>query len=172
MLLRKIISGGQTGADQGALAAARELGLETGGLMPRDFLTEDGPQPEIARLYGLDQSSSASYTTRTRHNIMASDGTLIFGRTGSPGSRQTYKIANQLKMPVVIVPFPMRPCPATFLLETQKLTIRWLQQNEIKVLNVAGNRESVNPGIFLACKTYILQIGLLLSTVSDSHVEP
>lgn len=42
----RIISGGQTGADQGALVAAKQLGIETGGWTPRGFLTEAGPCPE------------------------------------------------------------------------------------------------------------------------------
>lgn len=39
-----IISGGQTGADQAGWRAARRCGLATGGRMPREFETEDGPR--------------------------------------------------------------------------------------------------------------------------------
>jgi hypothetical protein len=49
----KIISGGQTGVDRGALKAAKAAGLETGGWMPRGWLSEDGPHPEFAELYGM-----------------------------------------------------------------------------------------------------------------------
>jgi hypothetical protein len=39
-MLEKILSGGQTGADQAAWRAARSFGLPTGGWMPLGFLTE------------------------------------------------------------------------------------------------------------------------------------
>ena len=41
----KLVSGGQTGVDQGALEAAIELGLEHGGWCPRGRLSEAGPIP-------------------------------------------------------------------------------------------------------------------------------
>jgi hypothetical protein len=40
-----VISGGQTGADQGGLRAARACGIPTWGWAPRDWLTEAGPAP-------------------------------------------------------------------------------------------------------------------------------
>lgn len=49
----QLISGGQTGADQGALSAAFGLGIPVGGWMPLGYQTELGPQPNIAELYGL-----------------------------------------------------------------------------------------------------------------------
>src|SRR2546422_7963506 len=42
--LTKIISGGQTGADMGALLAAQDLSVESGGVAPKGWLTEEGPQ--------------------------------------------------------------------------------------------------------------------------------
>ena len=41
----KIISGGQTGADQAALDAAIELTIPYGGWLPKGRKTEDGPLP-------------------------------------------------------------------------------------------------------------------------------
>ena len=51
-MLDKVISGGQTGADQAGWRAARAVGIPTGGWMPLGFLTEDSPRPEFADLYG------------------------------------------------------------------------------------------------------------------------
>jgi len=42
----KIMSGGQTGVDRGALEAALELGIECGGWCPAGRLAEDGRIPE------------------------------------------------------------------------------------------------------------------------------
>lgn len=46
--LIKIVTGGQTGADQGALLAARAAGIATGGWAPLGWMTEDGPAPWLA----------------------------------------------------------------------------------------------------------------------------
>ena len=45
-MIEKIISGGQTGADQAALDAAIKLGIPHGGWMPIGRMTEDGPLPD------------------------------------------------------------------------------------------------------------------------------
>ena len=46
MLISKIISGGQTGVDRGAIEAALELGFPYGGLIPKGRLAADGAVPE------------------------------------------------------------------------------------------------------------------------------
>ena len=45
MLIAKIVSGGQTGVDRGAIEAALELGFPYGGLIPKGRLAEDGARP-------------------------------------------------------------------------------------------------------------------------------
>ena len=45
MTRKKIISGGQTGADQGALDAAIKYNFPHDGWIPKGRLTEDGPLP-------------------------------------------------------------------------------------------------------------------------------
>ncbi|MFW5955765.1 MAG: putative molybdenum carrier protein, partial [Rhodothermales bacterium] len=77
-MLKKIISGGQTGVDRAALDASRSLGLELGGWCPAGRRAEDGP---IDRSYPLKETEDADYATRTRKNVVDSDGTLIV----SPG---------------------------------------------------------------------------------------
>jgi putative molybdenum carrier protein len=90
-MIEKIISGGQTGADQGALDAAIKLGIPHGGWIPKGRITENGPLPDR---YDLIEMPTASYPERTEKNIRESDGTLILshGRlTG--GSEYTKKWA-------------------------------------------------------------------------------
>ena len=77
-MIEKIISGGQTGADQGALDAAINLGIPHGGWIPKGRITEDGPLPDR---YNLIEMPSASYPDRTRKNIRESDGTLILSHS-------------------------------------------------------------------------------------------
>ena len=42
VMLKKIISGGQTGIDKIGLIAAAENGFDTGGTAPSGFITENG----------------------------------------------------------------------------------------------------------------------------------
>src|ERR1700738_4353647 len=74
-MLRKIISGGQTGADRAGLDFAIERGLEHGGYVPRGRKAEDG---RIDDRYNLVELSTSSCPARTRRNIEQSDGTGIF----------------------------------------------------------------------------------------------
>jgi len=45
-VIGKIISGGQTGADQGAIDAAIKYSFLYGGWIPKGRLTENGPLPD------------------------------------------------------------------------------------------------------------------------------
>ena len=44
-----IISGGQTGADQAGIAAAVKHGLDVDGWAPKNWMTEDGPDPQLSK---------------------------------------------------------------------------------------------------------------------------
>jgi len=65
-----VLSGGQTGADEGALAAAAARGVATGGYMPRNCETEAGARPDLAERYGLE-ACDGGYGTRDRLNVDA-----------------------------------------------------------------------------------------------------
>jgi Circularly permutated YpsA SLOG family len=151
MTLKKIISGCQTGADLGALRAARELDLLTGGWMPKGYRTDEGPRPDLAERFDLLEHSSALYPGRTLTNVMASDGTLIFGNSYSPGCRLTKRCCIEQQRPYIIISWPKisRADPISHFL-------CWLDSNNIEVLNVAGNRERTNPGIEKAAKNFLL----------------
>jgi hypothetical protein len=75
MRVEKIVSGGQTGADQAALDVALERGLQVGGWVPKGRLAEDGPIPE--RYSGLVETQSSDPAVRTSLNLRDSDATLI-----------------------------------------------------------------------------------------------
>src|SRR5271169_2276250 len=99
-MLRKIISGGQTGADRAGLDFAIETGRDHGGYVPRDRKAEDG---RIDERYNLVELSTSSYPARTRRNIEESDGTVIFSleRLPSGGTKLTWEHANKLRKPVL-----------------------------------------------------------------------
>lgn len=150
-MIAKIISGGQTGADQGGLAAGRLLGLETGGHAPRGWRTQDGSTPELA-LFGLTEDDSPAYPPRTRKNVANSDGTLFFGNSSSPGGRLTIRYCRELEKPYFTV---LWPDPGQVV---DKLPVfrAWLAAERIHVLNVAGNREHTNPGICRAVSAFLI----------------
>jgi hypothetical protein len=145
----KIISGGQTGADMGALAAARELGFPTGGTAPQGWWTEEGPQEALLRSFGLRECDQPGYPARTRQNVMDSDATLLVGSCDSGGSALTYDIVKQVQKPVFRVETDSRP-------DIEQLR-HWIERHHIRVLNVAGNRESMSPGIFEFTRQLLLE---------------
>ena len=132
--IKKIISGGQSGADLAGLYFARLNNIETGGYMPNGFLTENGAKPEYAERYGLKEFG-IGYKLRTKRNVLESDGTIIFAECSSSGSVLTMRYCRENRKPCLITP-------------SSDGIITWLNDNRIQVLNVAGNRESVSPGIF------------------------
>jgi hypothetical protein len=127
MKLRRIISGGQTGADRTGLECARELGIETGGIAPQGWRTEDGADPSLAT-FGLEESQFYGYAARTAANVRNSDATLWFGDPTSPGGRATRRLCDYYHKPFLIN-LPMIP------------------SNLYAIINIAGNRASKNPAI-------------------------
>jgi hypothetical protein len=139
-LLRKIISGGQTGADVAGLDVAIKHGIPHGGAIPKGRLTENGSLPEK---YVLQEMTTKSYPKRTEKNVLDSDGTVILTHgilVG--GSLLTQKKAIQHKKPVIH-------------LDMNKVTVEkgadllhdFIENNGIEILNVAGSRASKDPDI-------------------------
>lgn len=137
----KIISGGQTGADRGALIAARKLGFETGGWMPYGFKAQDGKHPEFKELYGMSEHASPHYPPRTALNVKESDATVrIAMNFESSGEVFTLKMIYQYKKPH----FDVNPLDEEC---TPEMLANWLREKKVKILNIAGNSERSAPGI-------------------------
>lgn len=132
--LPRIVSGGQTGADQAGLFAARDLGFETGGWAPKEFLTEDGPNRDLLSGFGL-KDSGLPYAERTYQNVKESSLTLWFGRSGTSGYHATARSARMLRKPFIEADLYSDEILATYILQSS-------------IVNVAGNRASHNPEIF------------------------
>ncbi|MFH8249230.1 putative molybdenum carrier protein [Microbacterium sp. B2969] len=136
-----IRSGGQTGADRGALEAAVAAGVPIAGWCPRGGLAEDFPDPPglLAVYPTLVETPSDDPAQRTRWNVRDADATLIVvpgSAWHSPGTDLTRRVALELERPV-------------FTLTGDDLSgLRaWLETVGGAVLNVAGPRESQAPGI-------------------------
>jgi hypothetical protein len=66
MVVKKIISGGQTGVDRAALDAGLRYGIVVGGWCPAGRRAEDG---QIPKHYPLDELDSPEYGARTEKNV-------------------------------------------------------------------------------------------------------
>lgn len=131
-----IISGGQTGADQAGLDWAIANGVRHGGWCPKGRKSEDGVVPEA---YRLVETPSASYLQRTEWNVRDSCATLVFTLTDTldGGSKRTAGFAERLGKPWLHVRPGVHP----------KYVARFLARHGVRVLNIAGKRESSAPGI-------------------------
>jgi hypothetical protein len=143
MLVQRIQSGGQTGADRAACDCAMALGIPLSGWCPRGRRAEDGVIPER---YHLRETGGAEYAVRTRLNVFEADATVLFVR-GAPtgGSRHTAEAARDLGRPLLHLDLDHVEHDA----ETAAAVLRaWLVRHHVRVLNVAGSRESEAPGIY------------------------
>ncbi|MCL1846895.1 MAG: Maf family nucleotide pyrophosphatase [Coriobacteriia bacterium] len=152
--IRTIRSGGQTGADRGALEAARQLGVPLTGWCPLGGLAEDYPNPPglLLPFPELVETTTKNYYQRTALNVRDSDATLILllkTVTKSPGTTFTIEAAQRYK----------RPCLVLDQVDVPK-AITWLDSlgNDLD-LNVAGSRERFCPGV--RDMTHTLVSGLL-----------
>jgi len=144
--LKKIVSGGQTGADRAALDAGMDAGVDAGGWCPRGRRAEDGP---ISTKYPLRETTSPDVRQRTAWNVRDSDGTLILLLDDADqGTDFTRQKAQDLGRPVVQVVLPVGP-------SERKRVAAWLVANQIEVLNVAGPRESNAPGLYAAARVFL-----------------
>lgn len=104
MAAYQVISGGQTGVDQLALELARQHGLETGGTAPAGYQTEHGEHRALLQGYGLAECAEPGYPARTRSNVAAAHGTLVFGDPASPGTRLTLAVCRHQRKPCLLNP--------------------------------------------------------------------
>ena len=172
--LLKVISGGQTGVDRGALDAALALQVECGGWCPEGRLAEDGTIP---KRYPVMELANAGYAERTARNVADSDGTLIISN-GVPlgGTGETVDRCIEMRKPHLIIDSARRSVQETIEVATEfvtNLSFRVTQTTPVRlgprnlsnvrkspgelegsshslgmtiVLNVAGPRASQWPG--------------------------
>jgi Circularly permutated YpsA SLOG family len=138
-MLEKIVSGGESGANQAGWRAAKAFSVAAGGWMREGFLTEDGPKPEFAELYSAAESPTDCGSYRTELNVHDSDATLWFGETTTSGAHATVAACLTYGKPYM----PIYPGAAF----EPSHVVAWIIENAIKTLNIAGNREHEEPGI-------------------------
>ncbi|OOZ35969.1 putative molybdenum carrier protein [Solemya velesiana gill symbiont] len=135
--VEKVVSGGQTGVDRAGLDAALELGIPCGGWCPKGRRAVDGVIPDK---YPLTETSAENYNRRTEWNVRDSDATLILNEGAFEGGTAVTQVyAEKHKRPCLVVALDQKHDHAP--------VRKWLADNRIKVLNVAGPREEKRPGI-------------------------
>lgn len=160
-MLEKIISGGQTGADQAALDVAVKFNIPHGGWIPKGRKTENGPLPDA---YQLTEMESTDYRDRTKQNIIDSHGTVIISRgklTG--GSKLTHSYAKVIGRPHIYIDLMNNED-----FESAVFIKSFILENQIKILNVAGPRLSHHPWIYNDVKT-VLEAVLYLFFMETHH---
>lgn len=146
----KIISGGQTGVDQGALDFALDHHFACGGYCPKGRKSELGVIPFK---YPVIEIESEEYIDRTKRNVIESDGTLVIKdqEEMGEGTEDTIHFCIQFLKPYLII-------NADSTLNAGYKFRRWIVENKIMILNVAGNKQSESPDI--CGRTYLMLIKL------------
>ena len=139
--LKRIISGGQTGADRAALDWAIDNAVPHGGWCPKGRKAVDG---RLAAKYILTETESEGYRQRTRRNVHDSDATLIVNLGELYGGTLSTKVfAEKAHKPCLIVALDAD------ITEELVLTVSdWLERHRPETLNIAGPREQKRPGIY------------------------
>lgn len=117
-------------------------------------MTEYGPAPHLAD-FGLVETTSNKYQPRTYANAKLGDGTIRFAsHWNSRGEICTLNAILQYNRPYFDVDIrnPLPPEEAA----------KWITENNIEVLNVAGNRETTAPGIQMFVDNYMTKVLLIL----------
>jgi len=139
--LRKIISGGQTGADRAALDWAIKRGASHGGWCPKGRKAEDGT---IDQRYSLVETPSDDYSQRTEWNVRDSDATAVFSirKELRGGSLLTVEMAEQYNKPVIHL------CQQDEQANHAQELRSFIEKFRVSALNVAGPRASDEPGVY------------------------
>ena len=137
--LARIVSGGQTGVDRGALDAALDAKFPCGGWAPAGRIAEDGP---IAARYPLEELAGSDYEKRTLQNVLDSDGTaILYHGALEGGTLLTAQYCQKHRKPCELLN-AARLNPD----EAAREIVAFVAGHGIKVLNVAGPRASKWPG--------------------------
>ena len=150
MVIKKIISGGQTGADIAGIDAAISCNIPYGGWLPKGRKAENGIVPETYT--NFQEMTTGGYPKRTEQNVIDSDGTVIFtyGKLAG-GSSLTKKFAVKNNRPWLHVDIDAVGNPVALIKD-------WIIEWDIKVLNVAGKSASKAPGIYDDVKNIIVGV--------------
>lgn len=145
--LKRVVSGGQTGSDQGGLFAAKANGFETGGFAPQGFRTLAGNNPTLLRdEFGLEETSQRNYQVRTALNVKASDATIRLATNyNSPGELCTLRAITQYKKPFLDIDLNLvhKHGDNEYIQNKVNESLQFLITHQVEILNIAGNADRI-----------------------------
>lgn len=151
-MLEKVLSGGQTGVDRAALDVAIELGVAHGGWCPAGRDADDGVIPDK---YQLTETAEQDHTVRTENNVKDADGTLMIYRGElHGGTAYAIEMAKHLNKPVLALNLDQD-------IDVEEV-FDWVQSNNIRIINIGGQRETKNPGIYFQSRKILSKLFNLL----------
>lgn len=139
-MIEKIVSNGQPGAARAALDWAIMHGVAHGGHCPKHRKVLDG---QLDRRYELTESGGFKDTDSKEANVLESDGTLVFTleKKLHGYARIAYDLAKKHGKPCLHMAGASE--------QTGRDLAEFIEHNDIRVLNVAGSRDSEELGIYL-----------------------
>jgi len=164
MVIKKIVSGGQTGVDQAALDVAIELDIPHGGWIQKGRNTENGILPERYRLMEMPTAGDCKSAEQI---VLDSDGILIISHGKlKNGSALTLNLAKKHQRPWLHI--DLNEINA---FEAAKTVNSWIFQHNIKILNVTGPQASKDPDIYQATKKIlrgVIALAIIETDMPDS----
>lgn len=172
MILQRVVSGGQSGADQAALDAARTFGISTGGWHARGCRTERGPRREMLTIYGMTEcpegaTEAAAYRIRAKWNARDSDGTLCFDLLGSKATANMFDDCQEFGKPrrcVTLKRNTDRSLKVNVAEHQPRDIARWIAEERIACLNVCGQRASKVPDIGEFVESFLGEVIRILAS--------
>jgi len=162
-LIKKIISGGQTGADQAALDTAIKWNIPHGGWVPKGRLTEAGRLPDK---YNMREMPTESFHSRTEQNVIDSDGSLIISHGPLiDGSKYTKEMALMHNRPFLHIDLNK-----TEVSKAAEQAYEWILKSKVEILNVAGPKASNDPSIYQAV-THVLTMVFVMDFIDIKFSE-
>jgi len=165
-MIKKIISGGQTGADRAALDVALKFNIPHGGWITRGRKAENAP---LTGQYNLKVLSTSSHSVCIEKNIKDSDGILIFSRDNHTSkTKHIRQIVQQQKKHMLHIELNK-----TTTYNSSLLILSWIKQHNIMTLNVTGPKESEDNKIYrdvfrILEFAYVMQEAKRLDSISQS----
>lgn len=170
MIIKKLISGGQIGADRAALEAAYDLGIRTGGWIPKGFLTSSGKDPILGSKFNLIELNtnttnvSAMYIQRSMKNVDDADATIAFRLQPSNGTDKTIAYCYTKKWKTIdnFDGLPLyRPCLVITNFDDEQVNIEniraFIIKHNVNILNIAGHKDEVIEEFSLKVKLLLMK---------------
>jgi hypothetical protein len=162
-MIKKIISGSESGVERAALDIAIRMDISHGGWITSWQKEEMENRSE---LYGLREMPNVNYARIAEHNVSESNGVLIISRGELITNAALHRrIAEKIQRPCLYIDLNK-----TAEFQASEQISAWIIEHRIKILNITGPKESEdNPFYNITCN--ILETVFLMLTAKDVQNE-